>query len=100
MKHSGHVHPRHELHVGIARRLQVFYEEEVQESGESRDELADPSGPEDADLGHIMHCQSKDGELGPFWDVGNASIQALAVNGLSEEFIFSYDQCWQQSLGC
>ena len=73
----------------------MFYEAEVQESGEERNRLACPSGPEDADLGLIMHCQSKDGEVGPFWDMTNASIQALAAKGLSEDFTFCYDWHWR-----
>ena len=92
----GHVSPRDKLHKSVARRLQMFYEAEMQVSGEDRNRLACPSGPEDADLGLIvMHCQSKDGEVGPFWDMTNASIQALTAKGLSEEFTFCYDWHWR-----
>ena len=74
--HPGHVSPWNELHDNVAGQLQTCYEAEVQESGVDRSQLTCPLGPEDANLGLIMHCQSKDGEVGPFWDTTNASIQA------------------------
>ena len=93
--HPRHIPSRDELHENVTRRLQIFYEIEVLESGEDGSRLACPSGPEDAELGLIMHCQSKDGEEGPFWDMTNASIQALAAKGLSEDFTFCYDWQWR-----
>ncbi|KAL8694499.1 MAG: hypothetical protein Q9218_000829, partial [Villophora microphyllina] len=84
-----------ELHERVNYLLQAFYDAEVQESGEDRGRLACPSGPEDGEIGLIMHCQSKDGEVGPFWDMTNASIQALTAKGLSEEYTFCYDWHWR-----
>lgn len=70
---------------------QEFYSLEIQESSERLDRLAQPSGPLDASLGLIMHCQSKEGSAGPFWDMKSPTIQALATKGVSDAFAFGFD---------
>jgi hypothetical protein len=67
-----------QFHQLVVEKLDAFYIAEVQESGEPRNRLAAPSRPENANLGLIMHCQSKEGEIGPFWDIESPSIQTLA----------------------
>lgn len=42
-----------------------------------------------------MHCQSKKGEIGPFWDLESPSIQSLAQKGLGIEFMFGFDWHWR-----
>lgn len=88
------------LHKQISEKLQTFYAAEVLESGEPCNRLASPSGPEDADMGLIMHCQSKEGEIGQFWDMESRSIQTLAEKGLSDEFVFGYDWHWRGEPSC
>jgi len=84
-----------QFHQLVIEKLDAFYIAEVQESSEPRNRLARPSGPENADLGLIMHCQSKEGEIGPFWDIESPSIQSLAQKGLSVEFMFGFDWHWR-----
>ena len=94
------------LHQFVNQRVQRFYGEEVSLSGNSRERLAAPSGPPDAELGILMHCQTKDGQIGPFWDVQNQSISALHQKGLSPDFAFGFDLHWRagvvgrQNKGC
>ena len=52
----------------LTERLERFYSDEVKKSGEGRERLALPGGPADADLGVILHVQSEDDTIGPFWD--------------------------------
>jgi hypothetical protein len=63
-----------QFHQLVVEKLNAFYIAEVQESGEPHNRLAAPSGPGNANLGLIMHCQSKEGEIGPFWDIESPSI--------------------------
>jgi hypothetical protein len=84
-----------QFHQLVVEKLDAFYIAEVQESNEPRNRLAAPSGPENADLGLIMHCQSKEGEIGPFWDLESPSIQSLAQKGLGVEFMFGFDWHWR-----
>jgi hypothetical protein len=76
------------LQTSLNARLEQFYAAEVQESGQEKSRLAGPSGPAHAELGIILHCQTKDGEVGPFWDEENPSIQLLVKKGLSSQFAF------------
>jgi hypothetical protein len=43
----------------MAARLEAFYTAEQELTAESPNTLAGPSGPKNAELGLIMHCQSK-----------------------------------------
>lgn len=45
-------------------RLRAFYKAELQELGGPSDRMGRPSGPENADIGIIMHCQPKEGAIG------------------------------------
>jgi len=42
-----------------------------------------------------MHCQLKEGEIGPFWDIESLNIQILAQKGLGVEFMFGFDWHWR-----
>ncbi len=75
-------------------RLQAFYTAELQEFRVSSDRLARLSGPVNADIGVIMHCQSKERAIGDSWDIVSVSTQTLSQKGLSQNFVFSYD--WRQ----
>ena len=79
----------------VNQRLNEFYAAEVEESGEPRHRLAAPFGPEGARLGIIMHCLSKEGEIGEFWDPQSRSIQALAAKGLDPGFAYGLDWYWR-----
>ena len=57
--------------------------------------LGAPSGPEHAEMGLVMHCQSKEGEVGELWDIESRSIQTLAEKGLSNDCVFGFDWHWQ-----
>jgi hypothetical protein len=57
--------------------------------------MAAPSGPEDAELGIIMHYQSKERHIGSFWDYESPTIQALTAKGLSSEFVYGFDWHWR-----
>lgn len=45
-----------------------FHSKEIEASGERQDRLARPAGPEDADLGLILHIQSEDDSIGAMWN--------------------------------
>lgn len=51
------------LHEQLSERLRTFYGAEILASSGLQDRLARPSGPENAIIGLIMHCQSKEGEI-------------------------------------
>jgi hypothetical protein len=70
---------------------QRFYSEEVKLSGESRERLVCPGGPEDAGVGLILHIQSKDDAIGSFWDPRSATIRLLEEEGICGAFSFGYD---------
>lgn len=84
-----------DLHRKLLAKLREFYAAEIQECGGPLNRLAAPSGPESALLGLVMHCQSKEGEIGEFWDNENRSIQLLAKKGLSKEHIYGFDWHWR-----
>lgn len=52
------------LHETLSSLLDNFYSEEPRRSGQPRDRLATPGGPPHADLGIVLHTQSKDGRIG------------------------------------
>jgi hypothetical protein len=56
------------LHQLVNQRIQSFYVEETGLSSNSPYRLAAPSGPPNAELCLLMHCQTKDGQVGEFWD--------------------------------
>ena len=64
----------------------------MQNSGEDRNQLARPSDPEYADLGRITPCQTRNREVGHFWDIASIQIQALATEGLSDDFTVCFDE--------
>lgn len=72
-------------------RFNTFCQAEIAMTGEPRDRLVAPSGPEDAALGIILHCQSKEGHVGEFWDTESPIIQALIAKGLNSEFVYGFD---------
>ena len=79
-------------------RLRIFHAAGLLESGEPWNKLVGPSGPEKAQLGLVMHCQSKEGGIRDFWDIESRSIQTLAEKGRSEEFMFSFDWHWRAEI--
>ena len=91
-------HDKQYLRSYIDERLDRFYEEELALSNGLRERLGAPSGPPDAELGLLMHCASKQGPVGAFWDDENQSICALQRKGLSPEFLFGFDVHWRAGL--
>ena len=79
----------------ILARLQIFFAAEILESGEPMNRLGAPSGPENTEMGLVMHCQSKEGEVGEFFDIESRSIQTLAEKGLSNDYVFGFDWHWR-----
>jgi hypothetical protein len=79
----------------VQHKLETFHAAESEESKGSCGRLGTPSGPEDADIGLIMHCQTKRGQIGEFWDHESPSIQLLAAKGLNPEFLYGYDWHWR-----
>lgn len=79
----------------IRAKLDAFFEAEIAISREPRDRLANPSGPEDAELGIILHCQTMKGHVGEFWNPDSRTIQLLSAKGLSPEFIYGFDWHWR-----
>ena len=63
---AGWSQTREQLNQKLTERLEDFYSTEVQVSGQARDRLASPGGPEDADLGLILHIQSEEDVIGNF----------------------------------
>lgn len=54
------------LHRTLMRKLKHFRSKECQVSSENPARLATPGGPEDADLGIILHIQSEDDVIDRF----------------------------------
>jgi len=72
----------------ISVRLEAFYTAEQELTAESPNILAGPSGPKNAEIGLIIHCRSKEGDIGKFWDMESRSLQPLVKKGLSTDFMF------------
>jgi hypothetical protein len=72
---------RRALYNLVQPKLEKFYAAEKEESSKSCERLGTPSGPENADIGLIMHCRTKAGQIGEFWEIGPAF-------NLVEEFLF------------
>lgn len=70
----------------MAEMLENFYLPEVQLSCEDRERLANPGGPEDADIGIILHVQSEDDIIDEFWDPRSATIRLLADKRINGSF--------------
>ena len=49
---------RLDLYNALAAKLQSFYSNEIQLSGDDPKYLTESSDPDDAELGSILHCQS------------------------------------------
>jgi hypothetical protein len=92
---EGWSHTKEQLHQELTERLENFYSTKVQVSGGGRDRLASPGGPEDADLGIILHLQSEEDAISNFWDPRSATIRLLEEKGISDEFTFGYDWHWR-----
>lgn len=86
---------REPLKEKLNTKLEDFYAEEIRLSGQNRDRLTRPGGPEDADLGIVMHLQTKEGPIDKFWDEEGATIALLQEKGLDGDFVFGYDWHWR-----
>jgi hypothetical protein len=84
----------------LSNKLQAFYQAEISASGDDPTRLARPSGPEDAEIGVIMHCQSEEDAIGAFWNTSNFSIRVLADKGLNDDFAFGFDWHWRATDPC
>lgn len=80
-----------EIKLLVDQELERFYMAEIAESGQPRNRLARPSGPVDAEVGIMLHCQSRDGEIGEFWDQGSKTVQILAEKGISPDYVYCFD---------
>lgn len=86
---------KEQLHKSLEERLESFYSSETMVSGESRERLASPGGPPDADLGIILHIQSEEDAIGPFWDPRSVTLRLLEEKGINSDFCFGYDWHWR-----
>lgn len=80
------------------KNKETFYENELKLSGGSRDRLTRPTGPENADLGLVLHVSSKDEEIEEFWDDESRTIQLLMAKGVvdqADDFVFAFDWHWR-----
>ncbi|KAJ4151359.1 hypothetical protein LMH87_012063 [Akanthomyces muscarius] len=66
-------------------KMKEFYLAETAASGQDERRLADSSGPEDAELGIILHVQSEDDVIGAFWDTRSATIGLIDEKGVNPE---------------
>jgi hypothetical protein len=64
-------------------------------SGETRERLASPGGLPDVDLGIILHIQSEEDAICPFWDPRSVTLKLLEEKGINGDFCFGYDWHWQ-----
>ena len=89
------VHDIGDLEIQISSRLASFFDAEVALTGEAASRLGRPSGPKNAELGLILHCQSKKGDIGEFWDKESRTILLLAEKGFNNSFAFGFDWHWR-----
>ena len=79
---------REQLRVRVTERLEDFYSRETTRlSDETRERL----GPEDANLGLIIHLQTKKIGWGCFWDPESRTNALLNQKGIRGEFAYGYD---------
>ena len=90
-----HHHAKPNVKQLLRENLQEFYQAEMLLSGQDQSRLTAPSGAEDAKLGLILHIQSRDGCVPPFWDPSSATIQMLEGKGLNDQMLFGYDWHWR-----
>jgi hypothetical protein len=90
LQKSAHV-TASELASRVDQELEKFYKAEVEQSGQPRTRLGIPSGPVDAEVGIMLHCQSKEGGVGEFWDPKSKTIEILAEKGFSPDFAYFFD---------
>jgi hypothetical protein len=90
-----HKPDREALQKIIAAKIEKFTAAELAQSGESEQRIGAPSGPVDAEIGLIMHLQTKKGPVGEFWDNESPSIHLLASKGFSPDFVYCYDWHWR-----
>ena len=80
-------------------RIHRFCDEEVILSGESRERLSTASGPAHAELGLLLHCQTREGNGLPFWnDDQSQTLLSLKRKGVSPDFAFGFDVHWRPAL--
>lgn len=79
----------------VTERLGDFCSRKTRLSGESRERLAGPGGPEDANLGLILRVQTKKIGWGCFWDPESPTIALINQKGISGEFAYGYHWCWR-----
>ena len=75
--------------------LEEFYSNEAIISGCDRDRLSCPGGPPDAELGVILHVETKDIEFGNFYDPDNETMKLLRTKGVRHELNFGFDWHWR-----
>ncbi|KAK6513418.1 hypothetical protein TWF281_005044 [Arthrobotrys megalospora] len=90
-----HVKTQAQLKLELEKRIEKFIEDETKVSMGPRERLGYPSGPEDADIGVILHLQTEEDTIGPFWDKRSATIQLLQQKGFADDFMFGYDWHWR-----
>lgn len=87
----------------LNEHLETFFKADLERLSGSRSELATPSGPLDAEIGIVLHQQTRDGddvvlhpfaEPHPFWDEESPTIQVLQRKGFGKS-VFGFDWHWR-----
>ena len=73
----------------------AFKKMEIKLSGQDSETSVELSSAIMAELGIVLHCQSKKGEVSGFWDEENYTIITLLRKGLDRDNIFGFDWHWR-----
>jgi hypothetical protein len=95
LKKEDRVHDTTTLRQLLTDEIEHFRTQETHLTKEDAQEIAQPAGPPDCDLGLILHCQSREGGVTKFWDEGSQTIQLLSKKGLGPDVVFAYDWHWR-----
>jgi hypothetical protein len=84
-----------QLQPKLTAALEEFYSNETVISDHDREGLGRTGGPSDADIGVVLHLETKGLGYGKFFDRDNATIGLLQDKGIRPEFTFSFDWHWR-----
>ena len=81
--HAARNYPKEETQTKLTKAIESFHENEPKISGEPADGLSFPGGPEEADLGIILHLKTGKHASNHFWDPKSVSISLLEEKGIN-----------------
>ncbi|KAF2427845.1 hypothetical protein EJ08DRAFT_699381 [Tothia fuscella] len=71
-----------ELNSLVDKEPEKFYIAEMQGSGQSRTRLTRPSSPVKIEVRIMLHCHSKEGDIGDFWDAKSKTVKKVIAPSL------------------